>query len=552
MTGVKIKTADARLPPAQRRGSAWEPHPITTERELVSLCLALIGSRVTLSPNERKTAKGVRVMADSGTILATRAAIKKGGDPLGDTFLRLRSAAIRRPLGAVYTPRPIIESMLNWARDQGAPTRVVDPGAGSGRYLVAAAAMFPRARLVGVELDPVAALMLRANLAVLGLTKRATVLVNDFRSADLGPVRGRTLFLGNPPYVRHHQIDEDWKQWFALSARAYGVKASRLAGLHIHFFLRALQVAKPGDVGTFITSAEWLDVNYGATLRRLLAERLGGVAVHVLHAQAMPFEDATTTGAITCFKVGEMTEGLRVRAVPSLGALNGLSKGEIVPWDRVRTSRRWSPLFKPARPIPAGYVELGELCRVHRGQVTGSNAVWIAGPQAADLPESVLAPTITKARDLLTAGAQLECANPLRRVVNIPAELDQFDDDERRAIERFLKWARQRGADQSYIARHRRAWWAVGLKEPAPILSTYMARRAPAFVRNLCGARHINIAHGLYPREDLSNATLNALADWLRNNVVTDDGRTYAGGLTKFEPKELERVLVPSLEALEA
>jgi hypothetical protein len=77
-----------------------------------------------------------------------------------------------------------------------------------------------------------------------------------------------------------------------------------------------------------------------------------------------------------------------------------------------------------------------------------------------------------------------------------------------------------------------------------------MARRTPAFVRNLCGARHINIAHGLYPRENLPATTLDALADWLRKNVVTDDGRTYAGGLTKFEPKELERVLVPSLEAL--
>lgn len=552
MTGMKTKTAEARHVPTLGEGPAWELPPITTERELVALCLALVGSRTGLSTMERQVAKGVRTMVDRATIQATRAAIKKGGDPLGDTFLRLRSAATRRPLGAVYTPRSIIESMLSWASDQGAPARVVDPGAGSGRYLVAAAARFPRARLVGVELDPVAALMLRANLATLGLTKRATVLVDDFRLAEVDPVRGRTLFLGNPPYVRHHQIEEGWKQWFALSARAYGVKASRLAGLHIHFFLRALQLAKPGDVGAFITSAEWLDVNYGATLRRLLTEHLGGIAVHVLDPHAMPFENATTTGAITCFKVGEVAEGLRVRSVPSLDALNGLSQGDVVPWDRVRASRRWSPLFKPTRPVPAGYVELGELCRVHRGQVTGSNAVWIAGPEAADLPESVLAPTITKARDLLTAGAQLECASPLRRVVNIPAELDGFDDDEQRAIERFLKWAQQQGADQSYIAQHRRAWWAVGLKEPAPILSTYMARRAPAFVRNLCGARHINIAHGLYPREKLPDTTLDALATWLRMNVITDDGRTYAGGLTKFEPKELERVLVPSLDALEA
>jgi hypothetical protein len=27
-----------------------------------------------------------------------------------------------------------------------------------------------------------------------------------------------------------------------------------------------------------------------------------------------------------------------------------------------------------------------------------------------------------------------------------------------------------------------------------------------------------------------------------------DDGRTYAGGLTKFEPREMERLLVPTPE----
>ena len=552
MTGAKRKPAAARRAPAKSKGHLQAPRLIKNERELVSLCLALLGPRPHLSPQERVLAKDVRPLGEPALVKRASDYIRNGADPLGGVFLRLRAPAVRRDMGAVYTPDPIIQSMLNWSADQGAPERVVDPGAGSGRYLLAAAERFPHAQLVGVELDPLAALMLRANIAARGLTARATVVVEDFRLAELPPVKGRTLYLGNPPYVRHHGIGDDWKQWFAVSAKAYGVKASKLAGLHIHFFLRALQLAKPGDVGTFITSAEWLDVNYGATLRRLLTERLGGVAVHVLDARAQPFEDAATTAAITCFRVGEHSAGLRVRSVESLEALNGLSKGEVVPWERVQNAARWSPLFRPNRPIPEGYVELGELCRVHRGQVTGGNRVWIAGDHTAALPDCVLLPTITKARDLLSAGEQLNSPEALRRVVDIPADLDVLDDDAKRAVERFLNWAKTQGADGSYIAQHRRAWWAVGLKAPAPILSTYMARRAPAFVRNLCGARHINVAHGLYPRQELPKVTLDALASWLRSNVTTDDGRTYAGGLTKFEPKELERVLVPSLEALQS
>lgn len=552
MTASKKKPAAARRAPSTSKGHLQAPRLIENEGELVALCLALLGPRTRLSPPERALAKGVRPLAEPAMVKRARGYIRKGADPLGGAFLRLRTPAVRRDMGAVYTPDPIIHSMLNWSADQGAPERVVDPGAGSGRYLLAAGERFPNAKLVGIELDPLAALMLRANIEVRGLTGRTTVVVEDFRLAELRPVKGRTLYLGNPPYVRHHDIGDDWKQWFAASAKEYGVKASKLAGLHIHFFLRALQLAKPGDVGTFITSAEWLDVNYGATLRQLLTDKLGGVAVHVLDACARPFEDAATTAAITCFKVGEIADGLRVRSVESLQALNGLSKGEVMPWERVRNAARWSPLFRPARTIPQGFVELGELCRVHRGQVTGGNSVWIAGAHAANLPAGVLMPTITKARDLLSAGEQLDSPEALRRVIDIPPDLDALDDDAKRAVERFLKWAKAQGASDSYIAKHRRAWWSVGLKAPAPILSTYMARRAPAFVRNLCDARHINIAHGLYPRQELSIATLDKLAAWLRTNVVTDDGRTYAGGLTKFEPKELERVLVPSLDTFSA
>ncbi len=77
-----------------------------------------------------------------------------------------------------------------------------------------------------------------------------------------------------------------------------------------------------------------------------------------------------------------------------------------------------------------------------------------------------------------------------------------------------------------------------------------MARRPPAFARNPCGARHLNISHGLYPREQMSAGMLAALVTWLNRNVALAQGRTYAGGLVKFEPSELERVPIPPLTTL--
>ncbi|KZE31451.1 Eco57I restriction-modification methylase domain-containing protein [Crenobacter luteus] len=524
---------------------------VQTELELVALCLALIGGQGSLSAAERKLVKAAPALAlKSRDIETTRKAIRRGADPLGEAFSSIRSAADRRAAGAVYTPAPIVRSMMTWLASQGTPARIVDPGAGSGRFILAAGDAFPDAQLVAVEMDPLAALMLRANLNARGWADRATVLVKDYREVKLSRCAGLTAFIGNPPYVRHHDIAEDWKAWYSSAFSKFGIKASALAGLHLHFFLQTRLLAKSGDVGAFITSAEWMDVNYGSALRRLLLDELGGIALHVLEPTVEAFPGTATTAAITCFRVGETAEPVRVRSVEELKLLNGLTKGIDIPRERLHCSPRWSIIVRPSELATSGEIELGELFRVHRGQVTGANDIWIAGEHAKDLPERVKIPAVTKAKDLIQAGAHLHSTEVLRRVIDLPTDLDDFDRDERRCISAFLSWAKLNGADQSYIAQHRKAWWSVGLKAPAPILCTYMARRPPQFTLNACDARHINVAHGLYPRQPLSDGVMASLVAWLNTNINTGSGRTYAGGLTKFEPKEIERLRIPSLEAL--
>jgi hypothetical protein len=196
-----------------------------------------------------------------------------------------------------------------------------------------------------------------------------------------------------------------------------------------------------------------------------------------------------------------------------------------------------------AAPEP-GTIELGEFCRVHRGQVTGANKIWIAGTHARELPPSFLKPTITAAVELIRAEPVLDDDSHLSRVIDLPANLDSLAEPQRGSVERFISWAKNAGAADGYIARHRTPWWAIRLGQSAPIVCTYMARRAPAFVRNRVGACLLNIAHGIHPREQLTEEQLMALVGMLQSAVRRGDGRTYAGGLTKFEPSELERIRI--------
>jgi hypothetical protein len=510
-------------------------------------------------------AAGCRAQASSTRRL--RAQIAAGGDPLGEAFCSLRPPERRREAGQTFTPWPVIDSMIGWAGRAVTPARVVDPGAGSARFLVAAGRRWPAAALIGAETDPLAALIGRATLAAAGMADRATIILADYRSLHLPPAPGPTLFVGNPPYVRHHQVPARWKDWLRGTAAELGLPASGLAGLHAHFFLATALHAVPGDAGALVTAAEWLDVNYGSLVRALLLGLLGGEAVHVLDPGEAVFPDALVTSAITCFRPGTQPATVRLRRVPNVHDLADLRGGVAVPAAALRASPRWSPLLGhrasagrhlpagqlwPAgrhlavgRHLPAGHVELGELCRVHRGQVTGANKVWITTGTAAALPARFLFPAVTRARELFRAGDTLTSTAALRRVADLPADLAVLAADEREQVAAFLALARAAGAADGYLARHRSPWWRVRLAAPAPILATYMARRPPAFVRNLAGARHVNIAHGLYPREPLSPAALDGLAAFLRGSVTLAQGRVYSGGLAKFEPGEMERLPVP-------
>ncbi len=525
------------------------------ERSLAAAAWAMAkhGALATLSQPESSLLAVSGLVERPSRVAGLAELVRGGDDPLGEAFARVRPAPQRRLLGATYTPPEIVSAMVAWIAAHHRPSRVVDPGTGSARFLLAAGRAFPDAALVGVEIDPLAALIARANLTAAGLDHRSRIVVADYRTADIGDCGGSTAFVGNPPYVRHHQIGPEGKQWLADGAARLGLRANGLAGLHAHFLVATALRVRRGDVGSFVTSAEWLDVNYGQLLRELIAKQLGGVSIHLVAPEANPFSDAATTAAVTCFEVGTSRSSIRLKRVPDTVGLRALDDGVRLSRKRLCKEPRWTPLLDGTPKPPDGYVELGELCRVHRGAVTGANKTWITDPSNPALPPAVLFPAITRARELFDApNGVLGTARNLQAVIDLPADLDLLDKADRARIESFLRAARRGGIQTGYVARHRNPWWRVRLKEPAPILATYMARRPPAFVRNTAAVRHVNVAHGIYPREDMSTSTLDALASALRAAAPAAVGRTYAGGLVKFEPSEMARIYVPDPETLEA
>lgn len=469
--------------------------------------------------------------------------ILSGGDPLGEFFAKSVSPRDRRLHGATLTPSWLIDLQLDQIAARGTPARIVDAGAGTGRYALHAARRWPRAEVIAVERDPGLAEAIRINAQVAGVDIQ--VLCTDYLSLSLPKVNGTTAFVGNPPYVRHHDLSPIDKAWYSREMARLGLPHSQLAGLHIYFHLKSYLLSKPGDLGCFVSAAEWMETNYGKSMRSLFC-LMGGESLIRVDPNERIFPDALTTSVIATW-VNAATGDVSVYDL----AHRSLQPQFQVVREQLAGLPKWPGYGRGVPPRGETGPVLGDYFQISRGQVTGCNEIWIASRETEHLiPSRYLFPCITDATEIIRANHILRDASKLRRVIDLPADLNELSVSERKKVDSFLEVATIVGAATTYIATHRKPWWRVGLKPPPPIVMSYMGRRPPSFARNACGARILNIAHSLAPLRPLSIAGQDKLVSWLNANVQVVVGRTYGGGMVKFEPGDAMQIPVPAHAAI--
>lgn len=162
----------------------------------------------------------------------------------------------RKRLGQYLTPRPVADALLSRVRLSHG-MRVLDPGAGTGELLAAAARLQDGLELFGWDLDP------SALEAASGLVPEARL---EERSA-LEPWTGEPfdLVIGNPPYFQFRPTAKE-KERFA------GVISGR-ANVFACFFKAGLDALGTGGQLAFIVPPSLNSGAYFEALREHITER---------------------------------------------------------------------------------------------------------------------------------------------------------------------------------------------------------------------------------------------------------------------------------------
>ncbi|MCC6222206.1 MAG: N-6 DNA methylase [Thermoleophilia bacterium] len=494
----------------------------------------------------------------SGLDLPPRAlaAAQNGVDVIGAAYARLFTGSQRRPLGQFYTPAWAGDVMAGWVLEAG-PECVLDPGVGSGALSISVAQHARRgpARILGVDADPVAIEMADANARLRGI-EGFEARVCDFLLDEVGVTPDAVIC--NPPYSRHHAIPErDKRAIHEGLQRRLGLRLSGLAGMHVLFLVRALELAAPGARLAFITPSDWLDVNYGRKVKKYLLEHACVEAMILIEPKRLFFEGVLTTAAITLIRKGRPGgETALIRLSGDLphpeDVIAAISRGHGGPPRedvRLTAGARW------ARPLPRmrkGEVRLGERARVRRGIATGANGFFVLSERARQrvgIPVATLTPCLASPK--LIEGDEVSAES----LESLPEDVPRWLVDCRdvREIERDTPLGRylRHGRDhlrvhEGYLASRRRPWYGQEARASCPIVFSYFNRARPRFVRNRAEAVPLNNWLVVEPNPGVdADELFELLASPAFMERLADHSRVYGGGLWKLEPKELEAVGLP-------
>lgn len=131
----------------------------------------------------------------------------------------------------------------------------------------------------------------------------------DWRAAfpEVFAAGGFDVVVGNPPYVRQELLAPFKPHW-----RGVFKSFDSVADIFTYFFEQGLQLLRTGGRLAFITSGSWVRGNYGAPLRKYIAET-AAVESMVDFGEYQPFEDAEMIRpSITILNKGGSTGSMRI------------------------------------------------------------------------------------------------------------------------------------------------------------------------------------------------------------------------------------------------
>lgn len=466
--------------------------------------------------------------------------------------------------GAFFTPQPIAQFLSDWAIRASTDT-VLEPSCGEAVFLEAAGRRLDiishandriGQKLRGVEIHPPSAARAKARLGELGY--QAAIECNDF--FDMPPTAEYDVVLGNPPFIRYQSFTGDSRAKALTAALRQGVPLRRLASAWAAFLVHAAAFLKPNGRLGFVLPAELLATRYAAEVRSFLLRRFGSLKIVLFEQLIFPgvMEEvilllAEGSGGCNSFEV------IQVKNIDSLNRAILRGSGYRPP----HPNHKWTTglLHQEAQHVLStlshskSFETIADWGITYLGFVTGGNGFFILneaerirhGLSEKDLVRicppgarkiNGFAYTEAAWRSMRDEGAAVYLFYPRSTLLGINSK-------------KYVEIGINRKIQTGYKCANREPWWRVPLTPEPDLIFTYMNHQMPRIVSNDAKIQVSNSVYGVTLHRNRKMIGRKMLPRLFFNSVSAlsseIEGRSYGGGLLKIEPREADKILLPSL-----
>lgn len=479
----------------------------------------------------------------------------------------------RNRLGQFATPTVLAGEIIDYGLEllKGKQIKFLDPAFGTGSFYSALTRNCDSKQIEsasGVEIDehygkPASELWGNHSL---------NLEITDFTKKEILDEKSKSnLLICNPPYVRHHHLSkEDKIRLCEASEEVFKTKVSGLSGLYCHFIAQAHKWMEVGGIAGWLIPSEFMDVNYGKSLKNYLCTEVTLLGVHRYSPDDAQFDDALVSSAVVWVKNETPSAEHKVKFTYG-GTLANPSTTKDVELSVLKKEQKWTRFpLKEARE-ESEEPKISNFFKIRRGLATGNNDFFIVTLEDAkknNIPLEFLKPILPSPRHLSVKEVESEedgtpkIDNKLF-LVNCLLEPEQVEKDHPE-LWTYLNKGIELGVSKTYLCKNRPFWYKQEKREPSPYYCTYIGRKTKAsnkpfsFILNHSEAVVTNSYLALEPlpqvRDKLANNHDLRREVWVALNAICgeqmkEEGRVYGGGMHKMEPKELANV--PATEVAE-
>lgn len=458
-----------------------------------------------------------------------------------------------RDKGQFWTPQWVAEAMVSYVIKE--TNLLFDPAAGRGAFFNALLNVNASITYLGIDIDQD---VLEDEIYQ---QKGCLVELRDFMQNP--PQQKFKAIVGNPPYIRHHRIDQESKQFLKkLFTKITGFTIDGRAGYHIYFLIQALNLLDDHGRLAFIMPADICEGIFAEKLWQWITDNYCLESVIMFAENATPFPNVDTNAVILLIKKTKPIKTIKwviAKQANCSDLLNFVQSGlqncnystlEII--DRDLTEALATGLSRPQCNYHNSRYRLHDFAKVMRGIATGANEFFFLTKQQVDqfkIPDQFLKLAIGRTKDITGDKITIDDLKVLQEK-NRPTFLLSINrnHDLPESVVKYLERGEKLNLFNRSLIKQRPYWYKMEYREVPPILFAYLGRRKLRFIKNEAGIVPLTAFLCVYPIFS-DEIYITNLWQALNHPDTIDNlkfvGKSYGSGAIKVEPRSLDRVAIP-------